>query len=225
MNASQNLLAFLRFAVWTTANTATYARHHIVADDKTASPRPYSWSSLWWWLVRVVIVVAAILYWLPIGGTCPSLTVIEVQPRPYMSEQHTARSSTQFEKESLLEKSGCHPYSLSASKSTNGETLEGIQFFLCAKYYPWQKQEPSSRFAARRTLFHVWYHAWSRAISAGQKSRTAVADRTLPCADRSWPSMISHVEQCSSCRKSRRIVLFFFVQGSSRDVLHRPVIL
>ena len=42
-------------------------------------------------------------------------------------------------------------------------------------YYPGQKKkEPSSRFAARRTLFHVWYHAWSRVISAGQKSRTVV---------------------------------------------------
>ena len=51
-----------------------------------------------------------------------------------------------------------------------------------------KKKEPSSRFAARRTLFHVWYHARSQAISAGQKSRT-VADRTLPAliaCDRAW---------------------------------------
>ena len=74
-------------------------------------------------------------------------------------------------------------------------------------YYPGQKKEPSSRFAARRTLFHVWYHARSRAISAGQKSRT-VADRTLPCADRLWSSMISHVEQRSSRRESRRWLFF-----------------
>ena len=71
-----------------------------------------------------------------------------------------------------------------------------------------KKKEPSSRIAARRTLFHVWYHARSRAISAGQKSRT-VADRTLPCADRLWSSMISHVEQRSSRRKSQG--WFFFL--------------
>ena len=76
------------------------------------------------------------------------------------------------------------------------------------KYYPGQIKEPSSRFAARRTLFHVWCHARSRAISTGQKSRT-VADRTLPCADRLWSSMISHVEQRSSRRESRR--WFFFL--------------
>ena len=55
-------------------------------------------------------------------------------------------------------------------------------------YYPGQKKEPSSRFAARRTLFHVWYHARSGAISAGQKSRT-VADQTCPsliAPDRAW---------------------------------------
>ena len=51
-----------------------------------------------------------------------------------------------------------------------------------------KKKEPSSRFAARRTLFHVWYHARSGATSAGQQSRT-VADRTCPpliAADRAW---------------------------------------
>ena len=69
------------------------------------------------------------------------------------------------------------------------------------------EKEPSSRFAARRTLFHVWYHARSRAISAGQKLPT-VADRTLPCTDRSWSS-ISHVEQRSSRRESRGWFFFF----------------
>ena len=51
-----------------------------------------------------------------------------------------------------------------------------------------KKKEPSSRFAARRTLFHVWYRAQSGAISAGQKSRT-VADWTCPALiapDRAW---------------------------------------
>ena len=78
-----------------------------------------------------------------------------------------------------------------------------------------KKKEPSSRFAARRTLFHVWYHAQSHAISAEQKSRT-VADLTMPCADRWWSSMISHVEQHSSRRQSRGwFFFFFFVQGSN----------
>ena len=39
---------------------------------------------------------------------------------------------------------------------------------------------------ARRRLFHVWYHARSGADSRGSD---------LPCADRAWSSMISHVEQ------------------------------
>ena len=59
---------------------------------------------------------------------------------------------------------------------------------LAVLYYPGQKKEPSSRFAARRTLFPVWYHARSGAISAGQKLPT-VADRTCPplmAPDRAW---------------------------------------
>ena len=87
----------------------------------------------------------------------------------------------------------------------HGRALETVASY---KYYPGQKKEPSSRFAARKTLFHVWYHARSQAISAGQKSRT-VADRTLPCADRLWSSMISHVEQRSSRRESQG--WFFFL--------------
>ena len=78
---------------------------------------------------------------------------------------------------------------------------------------PGQKKEPSSRFAARRTLFHVWYHARSRAISTGQ-GPISDCPRLLPCADRSWLSMISHVEQRSSRRESRG--WFFFL---SRVVL------
>ena len=57
------------------------------------------------------------------------------------------------------------------------------------KLLPWtKKKEPSSRFAARRTLFQVWYHARSGAISAGQKSLT-VADRVCPALiapDQAW---------------------------------------
>ena len=82
-------------------------------------------------------------------------------------------------------------------------------FVLCStKLTLDKKKEPPSRFAARRTLFQVWYHARSRAISAEQKSRT-VADQTLPSADRSWSSMISHVEQRSSRLESRG--WFFFL--------------
>ena len=38
---------------------------------------------------------------------------------------------------------------------------------------------------------------------------------TLPCADRAWSSMISHVEQRYSRRESRWSFFFFFVQGST----------
>ena len=51
-------------------------------------------------------------------------------------------------------------------------------------YYPGQKKKPSSRFAAIRTLFHVWYHARSGAISAGQKSQIGLALR--------WSRLIEH---------------------------------
>ena len=87
---------------------------------------------------------------------------------------------------------------------------------VCAhtSYYPGQKKEPSLRFAARRTLFHVWYHARSQAISAGQ-GPIRDCPRLLPCADRAWSSMISHVEQRSSRRESRR--WFFFL---ARVVVH-----
>ena len=50
-----------------------------------------------------------------------------------------------------------------------------------------------------------------QARSAQGKSRGS----DLPCADRAWSSMISHVEQCSSRRESRGW-FFFFVQGSSK---------
>ena len=55
-------------------------------------------------------------------------------------------------------------------------------------YYPGQKKEPSSRFAARRTRFHVWYHARSGAASAGQVRSTTVRDFCLAliAPDREW---------------------------------------
>ena len=58
---------------------------------------------------------------------------------------------------------------------------------------PWPKKKnhdqlPSSRFAARRTLFHVWYHARSGAISAGQVRSATVRDfcPALIAPDRAW---------------------------------------
>ena len=57
-----------------------------------------------------------------------------------------------------------------------------------------------------------FYHARSRAISAGQKSRIVADDLALR-----WSLMIKHyhrIEQCSSRRESWGMV-FFFVQGSS----------
>ena len=55
-------------------------------------------------------------------------------------------------------------------------------------YYPGQKKEPSSRFAARRTLFHVWYHTRSGAMSAGQVRSATVRDfcPALIAPDRAW---------------------------------------
>ena len=89
------------------------------------------------------------------------------------------------------------------------------RFWRFISYYPGQQQkkkEPSSRFAARRTLFHVWYHARSGAISAGQKSHTVV-DRTCPALitpDRAW-------YPCGTAFFSPQIsrMVLFFVQGST----------
>ena len=54
-------------------------------------------------------------------------------------------------------------------------------------YYPGQKKKTSSRFA-RRTLFHVWYHAQSGAISAGQV-RSATVPRLFALR---WLRLIEH---------------------------------
>ena len=69
-----------------------------------------------------------------------------------------------------------------------GEPLNIINTKNYWKYYPGQKKEPSSRFAARRTLFHVWYHARSGAISAGQVQSATVRDfcPALITPDRAW---------------------------------------
>ena len=50
-----------------------------------------------------------------------------------------------------------------------------------------------------------------QARSAQGKSRGS----DLPCADRAWSSMISHVEQRSSRRESRWLMVLFFVEGST----------
>ena len=69
-----------------------------------------------------------------------------------------------------------------------------------------KKKEPSPRFAARRTLFYVWYHARSRVTSA-EKSR-GQPWMTLPwliACDQPW---YHKIEQCSSRRESQG--WFFF---------------
>ena len=66
------------------------------------------------------------------------------------------------------------------------------------------KKEPSSRFAARRMLFHLWYRARSGAISTGQKSRIGLALR--------WSRLIEHGITDGTAFFSPRIsmmVLFF----------------
>ena len=75
-------------------------------------------------------------------------------------------------------------------------------------------KKPSSTFAARtwRALLHMWYHARSRAISAGQKfadtcSRGCLAP-ALIARDRAW---YHKIEQCSFRRESRG---WFFFLGS-----------
>ena len=58
-------------------------------------------------------------------------------------------------------------------------------------------------------------------LDQARSRRAKVADSRgsdLPCADRAWSSMISHVEQCSSRHESRWWFFFFFL---SRVVLHK----
>ena len=76
-------------------------------------------------------------------------------------------------------------------------------------YHGQKKKESSPRFATTITLFHMWYHARSRAISAGQKSQMA-----LPCADCSWSSLISQDRTAFFSPRISGMVLFI-VQGSS----------
>ena len=74
------------------------------------------------------------------------------------------------------------------------------------KNHPWdlQREEHCSI---------LWYHAWSRAISAGQ-----VHQRLLPCTDRAWSSMIiwwKSVLLAANLGNGSFFFFFFFVQGST----------
>ena len=80
-------------------------------------------------------------------------------------------------------------------------------------YYPGQKKEPSSRFAARsrRTLFHVWYML-DQAQSAQDKSRGQ--SRIAPCRpliapDRAWYHTWNSILLAANLDDGS-----FFVQGS-----------
>ena len=75
-------------------------------------------------------------------------------------------------------------------------------------YYPGQKKN-HPRDSRGEERFHVWYHARSGAISAGQMSRT-VADRTCP-------ALIEHDITRGTAFFSPRIsmMVLFFVQGST----------
>ena len=83
-------------------------------------------------------------------------------------------------------------------------------------YYPRQKKEPSSRFAARTTLFHVWYHPRSRAISAGQVRSATVRDfcPALIAPDRAWYHTWNSVLLAANLEDGS-----FFVLGSSYMVI------
>ena len=75
-------------------------------------------------------------------------------------------------------------------------------------YYPGQKKEPSLRFAARRTLFHVWHHARSAQGKSRGQSRIGLALR--------WSRLIEHDITRGRAFFSPRIsmMVLFFVQGS-----------
>ena len=92
-------------------------------------------------------------------------------------------------------------------------SLKPQDFVLVIEYIlPWPKKEPSSRFAARRTLFHVWYHARSGAISAGQVRSATVRDfcPALIAPDRAWYHTWNSVLLAANLEDGS-----FFVQGSS----------
>ena len=72
-------------------------------------------------------------------------------------------------------------------------------------YYPGQKKkEPYLRFVARRTLLH---HVISCTITSDQRRQKSRI--TLPCADRSWSSMISQDRTVFFSPRISGMVLFF----------------
>ena len=72
-----------------------------------------------------------------------------------------------------------------------------------------KKKEPSARFAARRTLFHVWYQARSAQGKSRGQSRIGLALR--------WSRLIEHDITRGTAFFSPRIsmMVLFFGQGSS----------
>ena len=91
--------------------------------------------------------------------------------------------------------------------------------YIPSNLLPWtKKKEPSSRFAARKTLFHVWYHARSGAISAGQVRSATVRDfcPALIAPDRAWYQTWNSVLLAANLDDGS----FFFVQGSRCRCYH-----
>ena len=80
-------------------------------------------------------------------------------------------------------------------------------------YYPGQKKRTIIEIRGEKNAVP---RVISCSIKRNQRRASPIRDcpRLLPCADRAWSSMISHVEQRSSRRESRGW-FFFFVQGSS----------
>ena len=95
-----------------------------------------------------------------------------------------------------------------------------LPLFLARVVLPWPKKEPWSRFAAGRTLFHVWFHARSGAISAGQTPSATVRDfcSALIAPDRAWYHTWNSVLLTANLEDGS-----FFVQGSSKNNLAYPL--
>ena len=73
---------------------------------------------------------------------------------------------------------------------------------------PWTKKKNHHQDSRRKERCSTCDIMLDQARSAQGKSDPRDCPRLLPCADRAWWSMISHVEQCSSRRESRG--WFFF---------------
>ena len=103
--------------------------------------------------------------------------------RPYHQRVVTTKRVIFFSKKFVE-----HPSRKTNSKTKYMMDIKSVQKRKSVVLLPWTKKEPSSRFAARRTLFHVWYHARSGAISAGQVRSATVRDfcPALIAPDRAW---------------------------------------